>query len=297
MTSGDAISQLLAPSTPSTVARPPAQQRWTLDDIPWDSIDPRLLAQEETLFYIVMCASFVETATDTYTRNLIDHYAGDHTVTRWLDQHWQHEEMQHGQALQRYAQTAWPATDWEHHYNEFFAEFSANCKPEALESSRCLEMASRCTVEMGTAVYYTALSRRSPDPVLRILTRLIREDEIRHYKHFYHHFLVCRDREQMGRTDIVKAIARRLRMIDAEDGRIAVKHAYAAWRPGAPFDGLVYQDTQKRMRHYVGPEFPLVLGAKMTLRLVDMSPRVRRMVQATAVFLTSYLLFGKGTWH
>ena len=36
-------------------------------------------------------------------------------------------------------------------------------------------MASRCVVEMGTASYYTTLSRASPEPVLSLLTRRIVE--------------------------------------------------------------------------------------------------------------------------
>ncbi|MGH8281597.1 MAG: ferritin-like domain-containing protein, partial [Gammaproteobacteria bacterium] len=92
----------------SITRRSPAHQRWNLDDIPWHSIDRTALADGEMFFYLVTTASFIETATDTYARNLIEYYAGDAEATAWLEQHWQHEELQHGCALKRYVQTAWP---------------------------------------------------------------------------------------------------------------------------------------------------------------------------------------------
>ncbi|MGH8306673.1 MAG: ferritin-like domain-containing protein [Gammaproteobacteria bacterium] len=278
----------------SITRRSPAHQRWNLDDIPWHSIDRTALADGEMFFYLVTTASFIETATDTYARNLIEYYAGDAEATAWLEQHWQHEELQHGCALKRYVQTAWPDFDWDQVYQAFFAEFSENCKVEALEPTRCLEMVSRCIVEMGTSSYYTSLSGLSPDPVLSLLTRLIREDEVRHYKYFYHYFLRYREREQVGRWTIFRAILRRLRMIDGEDSSIALKHAYGVRHPGAPFDNRLYRRIQKRGRYLMGPHFPHDMSVKMTLKPLDLNPRVQKIVVSSIAFLSRYLLWGEG---
>ncbi|MGH8377636.1 MAG: ferritin-like domain-containing protein [Gammaproteobacteria bacterium] len=278
----------------SVTRRSPAHQRWSLDDIRWHSIDRSALADGEMLFYLVTTASFIETATDTYARNLIEYYAGDTEATAWLEQHWQHEELQHGRALKRYVQTAWPDFDWDQVYQAFFAEFSANCVVEALEPSHCLEMVSRCIVEMGTSSYYTCLSALSPDPVLSLLTRLIREDEVRHYKYFYHYFLRYREREQVGRWSIFKAVLRRLRMIDGEDSSIALKHAYGIRHPGAPFDDRLYRAIQKRGRHLMGPHFPHEMSVKMTLKPLDLNPRVQKAVVPVIAFLSRCLLWGEG---
>ncbi|MHB1670018.1 MAG: hypothetical protein ACYCUK_22160, partial [Thiomonas sp.] len=43
--------------------------------------------------------------------------------------------------------------------------------------------------EMGTTTYYQALNTVCGEPVLRELTWHIRNDEVQHYKHFYHYFL------------------------------------------------------------------------------------------------------------
>ncbi|MGB9428418.1 MAG: ferritin-like domain-containing protein [Gammaproteobacteria bacterium] len=277
----------------SVTRRSPAHQRWRLDDIPWQSIDRAAVADREMLFYLVTTASFIETATDTYARNLIEYYAGDAEATAWLEQHWQHEELQHGRALKRYVQTAWPDFDWDKVYQKFFAEFSANCVVEALEPSRCLEMVSRCIVEMGTSSYYTSLSRLSPEPVLGLLAGLIREDEVRHYKYFYRYFLRYRERENLGRRKIFRAILRRLRMIDGDDSSIALKHAYGIRHPGAPFDNRLYRIIQKRGRYLMGPHFPHDSSVKMTLKPLDLNPRVQKILVPIIVFLSRCLLWGE----
>ncbi|MGH8397809.1 MAG: ferritin-like domain-containing protein [Gammaproteobacteria bacterium] len=278
----------------SVTRRSPVHQRWTLDDIPWQGIDRTALANREILFYLVTTASFIETATDTYARNLIEYYASDAEATAWLDQHWQHEELQHGRALKHYVQTAWPDFDWDQVYNAFFAEFSANCVVEALEPGHCLEMVSRCIVEMGTSSYYTALSALSPEPVLSLLTQLIREDEVRHYKYFYHSFLRYRESEQIGRWKIFRAILRRLRMIDGEDSSIALKHAYSICHPGKPFDDHLYRRIQKQGRHLLGPHFPHEMSVKMTLKPLALNPQVQKIVVHSIVFLSRCLLWGEG---
>lgn len=270
-----------------------APQRWTLDDIPWRTIRAEIMADQELLFYLVTTASFIETATDTYTRNLIAYYSDDPEIAAWLEQHWQHEELQHGRALKRYVQTAWPGFDWDRVYRAFFAEFSANCKMEALEPTRCLEMTSRCIVEMGTASYYTTLSHLSPEPVLSRIAGLIREDEVRHYKYFYRYFLRYRERGKPGRMLIFRAILRRLRMIDGEDSSIALKHAYAIRHPGAPFDNRVYRKIQKQGRRLMGPCFPHEMSVKMTLKPLGLNPRAQKLLVPVIVLLSRGLLWGE----
>src|SRR6266481_10156543 len=153
-------------SAPSD-ARPRARRHWSLDDIPWRTIRHDSGAQAETFFYLVASASLMESATDLYTENLVDYFAGDEEVTLWLEQYWLPEELQHGRALRRYVEAAWPGFDWESAFRRFVEEFRPFCEI-ALEPTRSLEMASRYVVETGTASYYTTLSRASPDPVLTL---------------------------------------------------------------------------------------------------------------------------------
>lgn len=261
----------------TTVTSYRSHQRWTLEDIPWRDIRPEAVASQEELFYLVVSASFIEITTDLYTRNLIEYFSGDVEVTDWLHDHWEHEELQHGQALKRYVQNAWPDFDWEHAYRAFFEEYARCCKVELLEPTRSMEMAARCVVEMGTATYYTTLSRLSRDPVLSALTWHIREDEVRHYKHFYHYFLAYREREGAGRGRTLRALWHRLKMIDGEDGLIAMKHVYRERHPGERFDKRVYRALHRRCRHAAGRHFPHAMSIKMLIKPLDLSPRIQHM--------------------
>ena len=68
----------------------------------------------------------------------------------------------------------------------------------------------------------------SRDPVLTALTQLIADDEVRHYKHFYRYLRKYRAQEGQHRPGIAGAVWNRLRMIDGEDSRLAMRHIYRA---------------------------------------------------------------------
>ena len=57
------------------------RQHWTLEDIPWQAIRRDAVTQTESYFYLVAAASLMESATDLYTANLIEYFAGDQEVT------------------------------------------------------------------------------------------------------------------------------------------------------------------------------------------------------------------------
>lgn len=269
-------------------------QNWRLDDIPWEQVNRSAVADQDLLFYLVTIASFIETATDTYARNLIQYYSGDTDATAWLEQHWQHEELQHGRALKKYVQSAWPGFDWDQLYAAFYAEFSATCTVEALEPSRCLEMVSRCIVEMGTASYYTTLARLSPDPVLAKLAMLIREDEVHHYKYFYRYFRHYREINRPGRWKIFRTTLHRLRMIDGEDTSIAFKYVHSVRHPDVPFTNHLYRRVQKQARRLMGRHFPHAMSVKMTLKPLDLPPRLQKAAVPCIGWLSRYLLWGQG---
>src|SRR5262249_47557537 len=149
--------------------------------------------------------------------------------------YWLPEELQHGRALRRYVEVAWPEFDWQPAHASFIEEFRPFCQI-ALEPARCLEMASRCVVETGTASFYRTLSRAAPEPVLSTLPRHIADDEVRHYKHFYRFFRKYQDHDTPRRAAVIPALWRRLRMTGGDDSYIVLKHVYAARHPGRSYD-------------------------------------------------------------
>jgi rubrerythrin len=254
----------------------PTRRHWSLDDIPWPAIHGAAVAHNEALFYLVTAASLMESATDLYTENLIEFFAGDDEIESWLKQYWLPEELQHGRALRRYVNAAWPDFPWEGVRDGFIEEFRPYCD-EALETARSLEMASRCVVEMGTASFYRGLSRASPDSVLAALTDKISNDEVRHYKHFYRFFRKYLAVERPGRGAIAPALWRRLRMTGGEDRLVVLKHIYAARRPGARFDAGVYRHIRGQCRQLMRAHFPAEMSIHMLLKPLDLGVRTLRL--------------------
>ena len=246
------------------------RQHWTLEDIPWHAIRRDAVAQTQALFYLIASASLMESATDLYTANLIDFFVNEEEVTSWLENYWLPEELQHGQALRRYVQVAWPEFEWERARRLFVEEFRPFCDI-SLEPTFSQEMASRCVVETGTASYYRTLSRASPEPVLALLTRHIADDEVSHYKHFYRFFRKYRDAERPSRAAILPALWRRLQMTGGNDSFIVLKHVYNDRHPGEPFDIATYRDVRRQCRELVRDHFPHEMSVRMLLKPLDLA--------------------------
>ncbi len=278
------MASVISAASDAGASRRPGGQRWTLDDIPWRAIRRDEAVRSEALFYLVASASLMESATDLYTENLIDYFNGDDEVTAWLEDYWLPEELQHGRALRRYVETVWPEFDWEAVNRRFVEEFKPFCDI-ALEPMRSLEMASRCVVETGTASYYTTLSRASPDPVLARLTRLIAEDEVRHYKHFYRYFRRYRDDEGLSRIGVVPGLWRRLRMTGGDDSFIVLKHVHSARCPGRPFDRGTYRKVRRQCRDLSFAHFPHEMSVRMLLKPLNLGHRFQRVTMPLATAL------------
>jgi hypothetical protein len=248
------------------------------------------VAASEPTLYLVTAASFVETATDLYTKNRIDYFAGEEEITSWLEGHWLPEELQHGRALRRYIELAWPEFDWERGYRGFLPEFAAQCRKDGLEPTRPREMASRCVVEMGTSSYYRALSRMAEEPVLSSLTGRIADDEVRHYKHFYRYLREYQERGGRHRGGISRALWNRLRMIGGADSRIALRHIYSAKYPTLEFDERKYRALRQASRSLIRPHFPHRMCMQMLLKPLGLRPRAHRLAVPVLEALSRHIV-------
>jgi fatty acid desaturase len=281
---------MTSPTVGTTITESGVQQRWTLDTIDWPALRRDAVAGNDAIFYLVAAASFVETATDLYTRNLIAYFAEDDEITSWLRQHWLPEELQHGRVLRRYVELAWPEFDWQGVYQRFLPDFTAQCQEDGVEPTRSREMASRCVVEMGTASYYTTLSRISRDPVLSTIAHWIAEDEIRHYKHFYRYFCRYQQVEPASRRAVFSALWNRLRMIDGEDGIVTIKHLYGARHPDKPLDKGSYRVLRRDSRQLIRPHFPHRMCVQMLLKPLGLGPRLHRIAVPVAEALARWIV-------
>jgi rubrerythrin len=253
---------------------------WSIDDIPYGLLvrgqGRDLVRDDERLFYLLASASFIEITSDLYTGNLVEFYRCDAEIVDWLERYWQKEELQHGAALKRYVQTAWPEFDWEDAYRGFLAEYTKLCTVEQLAGTRALEMAARCVVETGTASFYRMLSEQTGEPVLKQLAANISSDEVRHYKHFYRYFRRYQVLEQPSRTAVLRTLWSRVAAIDAEDAFCAFKPLYLARHPGTPFRKSDYDAYRVYVRQLAKSHFPYDMATKMLLKPLGLNALVGR---------------------
>lgn len=270
------------PRTPAPYSHAPAEPpkppegHWSLDDIDYEAVDTERVRGEPALLYLVAGASFIEIASDLYTRNLIEYFDGDDELQDWLKSRWEREEVQHGHALRRYVRAAWPDFDWDGTFAAFYADYSPLCRTELLGPTRALELAARCVVETGTASYYTVMQRVSPEPVLTDLAGRIRADEVRHYKYFYRYFRRYRERESVSRPRVFRTLASRLREVDDEDAYVALKHVVTAAQDAEHFGRRDYRDTRRLIMNLARPHYPYRMAAKMILKPLGLNRHVQR---------------------
>lgn len=250
-----------------------AYEHWTLDDINWHDIDADVARRNKMTCYVVTAASFIETAADLYTANLVNYFP-DPQAQSWLSEHWQPEELQHGHALRTYVETVWPELDWQVYYDSFFAEYSKLCTLEELEPSPALEMVARCVVEAGTSTFYTTLQNVSDEPVLKTLTGHIRQDEVNHYRNFRRFFEKYRDQEQIGRIDIMRSLYRRLTEVEDEDAYIGLKYSWMMHHSQEPFDEQKLRAMINNLQPIMKDHYPYRMVLKMLLKPLSLNRTV-----------------------
>ena len=263
-------------NNPFVSTNSPPRGHWTIDDVPYGKIEPRRVADDPYLFYMLAAASMVEFNSDLYTRNLLEYFHGDAALRTWLERQWQREEVQHGAALRRYVKTVWPDFDWDCAYHRFGAEYACRCRPELLGPTQTLELAARCVVETGTASLYTMLSRLSPEPVLSKLFMLIRNDEVRHYRYFYLFFREYQNRQPQSHYALARTLWRRVREIKNEDAYYALKHVYLERHPGGRFDSHTYRLIRRHYTALAHRYYPYDMAVRMFVKPLRLHRRLQR---------------------
>ena len=264
------IRSMHAPTSPSNAQA--GAPRWRLAQIDLDRIDVARVRARDDLFLLVCSASFVESGSDTYTRNLVTYFAGDAEFGAWLQQRWETEELQHGRALRAYFEHFWPEYDWQRAYDRFFDEYARLCVVDALEPTRGQELVARCIVETGTTTYYHALAAVGDEPVLVDLASRIRNDEVGHYKHFYRQFLKYRGSEGLRRAHVAAAIWRRVAELRRSDADIALRHA-------AQLRGLDASSAPRRVYAALAERYPVELAVRMALKPLRLRASLQRMAE------------------
>ncbi len=263
---------------------------WRVEEIDFNRIDLHRATENEDLLLLVCAASFTESGSDLYTRNLVDYFNGDSEVANWLAAHWECEELQHGRALKAYIHHVWPDFDWDRAFTGFFSEFSKLCTIDQLEKTRALEMAARCVVETGTATLYRAMHAWADEPILKEMTDHIRSDEVRHYKYFYKYFNKYNAIERNSRRTVLKTLMRRAFELRDADAEIALRHAFFARHPEARDNGIPFRPVAARVNQRVRRHLPAEMCVKMLLKPLALPGWLQPIVQYPMTKLTQYIL-------
>ena len=252
---------------------------WTLDWFDFSRIPIETVHDNDDLFYLLVSASFVESGSHTYTRNLVAHFDAYPQIADWLQHQWEPEELQHGRALKKYVQTVWPEFDWQTAYDAFFADYSRLCTVEELEDDRALELVARCVVETGTATYYQTLRDLTAEPVLNELAERIRVDEVQHYKHFYHYFRQLNAERDLSRARIFGALKRRLNELRVSDSDIALRYVWAFRHAPGEADEVPFEQVCQRLYRRVGALLPMEQAVKMLLKPLALPHRMEHVIE------------------
>ena len=206
---------------------------WKLDDIKWDQFNAD--AVDLRLLELVKAASLVEANSGDYVTYLNRVFNNDARVKAAFEQ-WGVEEIQHGQALGRWAEMADPSFSFERALSDFRQNYSLPLDAdESVRGSRTGELVSRCVIESGTSSFYTAMKEATDEPVLKAIAANIAADEFAHYRLFLETFQSLAEREKIGRhTRIMVALGR---FKESEDDELAMAH-YCA---NVPDDSLAYE--------------------------------------------------------
>ena len=194
-----------------------------MDEVAWNRFDASKLDPE--LVPLVKAAAMVERNGTDYAVYLNRVFADDPDFRQAAD-HWAEEEVQHGDALGRWAMLADPSWDYEVAFARYRAGYKLPLDATAsIRGSRTGELIARCMVETGTSSYYSALAEAAAEPVLRQICKNIAADEFRHYKLFYDHMRRYLAREKIG-------LARRLRIALGRIGESEDDELAFAWHCG-----------------------------------------------------------------
>lgn len=243
---------------------------WTLDDIPWEKFDRRCVPPD--LLRAVKAAAMVEHNALDYVTYLCSVFAEDAAFQAAARQ-WGGEEVQHGEALARWAALADPSFDFAAGFQRFRDGYSLPLDATAsVRGSRTGELIARCVVEVGTSSFYSAIRDVTNEPVLQAIASRIAGDEFRHYKLFYTYLARYAEREPLPLWRRLKVAFGRLREVD--DDELAFAY-YCANNPPESYD---------RKRHaaaYSAAALPLYRfghiqrGIGMVLKACGLDPQSR----------------------
>jgi rubrerythrin len=255
-------------------------KHWTLDAIPWETFDPSKVDPE--ILKVVKAASMVEYNGGDYATYLCNVFADDPDFQEDANA-WAREEVQHGEALGKWAELADPTFDFKASFRRFTDGFKLPLEAQtSVRGSRSGELVARCIVETGTSSYYTALADAADEPVLKAICRNIAGDEHRHYKLFYDNLKRYLEKERIGRVRRILVGLGRVR--ESEDDELAYAYFAANAPADATYDRKTWSEAYLRRAYGFYKERHLRRAAAMVLKAIGVKSQGRLADVAAKLF-------------
>ncbi len=246
-------------------------KHWRIDEVAWDQFDRAKV--DPDLVPAIKAAAMVERNGLDYAAYLRGVFHDDPDFQRAAD-NWAIEEVQHGDALGKWASLADPAWDYAAAFQRYRDGYHIDTDTNvSIRGSRTGELIARCMVETGTSSFYSAVADATEEPVLAAICRQIAADEFRHFKLFYDHMRRYLGRENLNFLQRLRIAAGRIS--ESEDDELAFAFHCANNPPGEAF---AHQDslaaylsramTFYRFRH-------IERGMGMIFKAVGLPPRGR----------------------
>ena len=255
-------------------------KHWRLEDVAWDQFDPAKV--DPDIVKLVKSAAMVERNGTEYAVYLSRVFREDPAFCQASD-NWAIEEVQHGDALGRWAEMADPSWKFADAFDRYREGYKVPIDlDDSVRGSKTGELIARCMVETGTSSYYTALADATDEPVLEQVCRLIAADEYRHFKLFYDHMKRYLARERISVLKRLRIAAGRI--TESEDDELAY-----AFHCGNEPVGVPYQHERciagymgRAMAFYRYSHIERSMG--MVLKSVGLPPRGRLSTVAAKLF-------------
>lgn len=245
-----------------------AASHWTLDDIPWQQFDRTKVDPE--LVKIIKAASLVEYNGGIYAEYLCNVFPDDAAFQAAANT-WAQEEVQHGEALAKWAAMADRAFDFDVSIQRFRDGYQIPVDaPESVRGSRSGELVARCIVEVGTSSYYASIASLTDEPVLKAICRNIAADELRHYKLFYTHLKRYLEHERIGKWRRLAVALGRIG--ESEDDELAYAY-YAANENEQPYDRKKHGQAYMKRAYACYRLSHVQRAVSMTFKAAGLSPQ------------------------
>jgi rubrerythrin len=246
-------------------------KHWTLDQIAWDRFDPAKVDPE--IVPLVKAAALVEKNGVDYAVYLNNVFVDDPDFRRAAN-NWAVEEVQHGDALGRWAEMADPDWSFDDAFRRYRTGYKIDVKADSsIRGSRTGELIARCMVETGTSSYYTALGESTEEEVLKQVCRLIAADEYRHFKLFYDHMKRYLARENLSFPKRLRVAAGRIG--ESEDDELAFAYHCGNEAESVPYshDRCIAGYMGRAMGYYRFRHIERGMG--MVFKSIGLEPRGR----------------------